>query len=959
MTRPRRPKQGSSPSRRNRRTRKRGPNYQVLEPRQLLAAAPIISEFVASNDDGLVSDNGTSSDWIEIYNAGDESINLAGYTLTDDADETDKWTFPSVNLAAGDYLIVFADDDADPASGTDLFTGFKLSKSGEYAGLYNPAGVVVSEFGIGGADYPEQFTDVSYGVRFDTGNFDVVSFFGTPTPGAANTNPVDGVAQRVFTNTDAGFYDSTIQVSLTTVTPGATIRYTTDGSTPSDTNGSTYTGPLSISSTTNLRAVATKANYLSVHDRTWSYIFLDDVLTQSNDGSPPPGWPSEWNTNAVDYGIDPDVIAIEGAQTVKDALLAIPTWSITTDIDNLFDSDIGIYSNALQDGRDWERPASVELLNPDGSEGFQANAGLRIRGGFSRNDPNPKHAFRLFFRGEYGDSKLEYPVHGAAGTDTFDKIDLRTAQNYSWSFYGDGSNTFITDRLARIAQSELGQPTTRSTWLHLYLNGQYWGLFETQERAEARYAATYFGGDADDYDVIKPERGPYQNIATDGNFDAYERLFQQALARDADNQTPNFVNHDAYMRAQGLNPDGTRNPSYEVLLDVDNVITYMTVILSGGNFDAPISNFLGNNRLNNYFAIRDRTGDEGFRFFIHDSEHAMRELDWNRNGPWNHPNFESGVEFFNPQWLHQQLMANEEYRIRFADKIYAAYFNDGPMTVGNQQARLDAVAAEIDQAIIAESARWGDSKRDNPRLRSDWVNAVSNLRNNYMVNRNDIFLDQLRNTILQLKGPGGDYNINVDAPLLPSTNAPDLLIDGNIQSGGIIDVGAQLRFSSTEPEVWYTLDGSDPRLVGGGVSPDAIRYDNSTTDTTVVSAESLWRYNDTGANLGTSWRDPSFNDGGWSSGNAELGYGDGDETTVVSFGGDANDKHITTYFRKTFSVSGGELVSALLRLRRDDGVVAYLNGVEIARDNLPGGTINFNTTANSFAPDDGNNWRLY
>jgi len=272
-------------SKRRRSARTKQVQYQALEPRKLLAAAPIISEFVASNDNGLSNDTGGESDWIEIYNAGDMAIDLAGYTLTDDAGETDKWTFPSVNLAAGSYLIVFADDDAAPTTGTDLYTGFKLKASGEYVGLYDTAGVVVSEFSTGGGDYPEQFEDISYGVRFDTGNLDQASFFATPTPGFANTNPVEGVVERVLSDTDAGFYDSTIQVSLSTNTPGATIRFTTDGSTPSDSNGFVYSGPISVSSTTNLRAVATKPNYLQVHDRTWSYLFLDDVLTQSNDGN--------------------------------------------------------------------------------------------------------------------------------------------------------------------------------------------------------------------------------------------------------------------------------------------------------------------------------------------------------------------------------------------------------------------------------------------------------------------------------------------------------------------------------------------------------------------------------------------------------------------------------------------------------------------------------------------------
>ncbi len=682
------------------------------------------------------------------------------------------------------------------------------------------------------------------------------------------------------------------------------------------------------------------------------------MLTQSNDGAPPAGWPATWKDNVVDYGIDPDVITSEGAQAVKNALLALPTWSITTDLGNLFDPASGIYSNANQDGRDWERPVAVELIQPDGAPGFMVNAGLRIRGGFSRSNNNPKHALKLFFRGEYGDGTLEYPVHGPEGADSFSKIDLRTAQNYSWSFQGNASNNFVADVLARYNQRDLGQPYTRSSWLHLYLNGQYWGLYQTQERAEANYADTYFGGSPDDYDVLKPERGPYTNIATDGNFAAYDRLFQQALARDIDGITPAFVSNAAYMKAQGLNVDGTQNPGYETLLDVDNLIAYMITILHGGNFDAPISNFLGNNRINNFFAIRDRTGDEGFRFFIHDSEHTLLDVNTNRNGPWEHPNFESSVAYFNPQWLHQQLMANDEYRLRFADTVQKAFFHDGLMTVEALIAKLDTEASKIDQAIIAESARWGDSKRETPLLRANWLTAIANLRNNYFPNRNNALLDQFRNTQLLLKDIDDLYTIAVPAPLFPAVDAPGYLVNGQSQSGGQVAAGSQLSMTADEGLIYYTIDGSDPRLFGGGVNPNALAYDPSSVVTPLLPTGSLWKYHDLGIDLGQSWRDPSFDDSQWTSGNAELGYGDGDETTVVSYGSNASAKQPTTYFRSDFIASAQNHTTLTLRVRRDDGIVVYLNGTEVARDNLPAGNIDYTTPA-ALATDDGNQWHEF
>jgi len=151
-----------------RRSKKNVSSYQVLEPRKLLAADFVISEFLASNDSVIQDDNGNFSDYIEIYNAGTSSGSLSGFSLTDDPTDISKWTFPAVNLDAGEFLLVFAGADSDPASGTDLYTGFGLSAAGEYVGLYDDNGNVLSEFGPQGTDFPPQETDVTFGLAFDT-----------------------------------------------------------------------------------------------------------------------------------------------------------------------------------------------------------------------------------------------------------------------------------------------------------------------------------------------------------------------------------------------------------------------------------------------------------------------------------------------------------------------------------------------------------------------------------------------------------------------------------------------------------------------------------------------------------------------------------------------------------------------------------------------------------------------
>jgi hypothetical protein len=114
----------------------------------------------------------------------------------------------------------------------------------------------------------------------------------------------------------------------------------------------------------------------------------------------------------------------------------------------------------------------------------------------------------------------------------------------------------------------------------------------------------------------------------------------------------------------------------------------------------------------------------------------------------------------------------------------------------------------------------------------------------------------------------------------------------------------------------------------------------------MIESNTVWRYLDDGSDQGTAWAMPGFDDTLWVTGAAELGYGDGDEATVISFGTDDQNKHITYYFRQTFNVTGaGDQTNLVVRMRRDDGGVVYLNGTEVFRGNMPEGPITFQTLA--------------
>jgi hypothetical protein len=716
----------------------------------------VINEVMTSNTTIIADAQGDFDDWIELYNDGDQSVDAGGLYLTDNLDNPTKWRIPAdqpavTTIAPGGYLLIWVDgDDGDPG----LHAGFKLDADGEELGLCAADGATP----IDQLTVPALPSDTSYGRNPQA--LQEWQFFSRPTPGAVNEGAFAGLVADVEIGQEHGFYDEALSVTLRCDTPDVTIVYTLNGQEPDRpissrlTAGEIYRDPITITKTTCLRAIAKRNGWKSSRMATRTFLFLEDIKTQSAGGQKPgPEWPERdtggggfWGggSQMIDYGMDPAVVDDPRYRDLMDeALLALPSLSLVSDVVHLFDAQNGIYMNALQDGRDWERPASLELIHPDGTEGFQINLGLRIRGGYGRQPSNPKHAFRLFFRSEYGDARLEYPLFGDEGVDTFEKMDLRCASNYSWNYkgaFGDdngGKNTFLRDVFSRDLQGRTGQPYTRSRYYHLYLNGQYWGIYQTQERSEARYAESYFGGDRDDYDVLKVDAGPgrpYTLEATDGNLEAYQRLWVAAQE--------GFASDEAYYRVQGLNVDGTPHPEYERLLDVDNLIAYMLCTFYVGDFDAPVSNFLGNQRPNNFYAIYNRVNPDGFKFFRHDAEHTMFNVQENRTGPYPAGN---QVEYFNPQWLHQQLAAHEDYRARMAEKIHAYFFDDGIMTPAATAALLMARQETIDVAIIAESARWGDAKVPQPRTRDDdWLPQVEYLLNEYFPSRTDVVLQQLR-----------------------------------------------------------------------------------------------------------------------------------------------------------------------------------------------------------------------
>ena len=771
----------------------------------IFSQSVLINEFMASNSSVLTDKDGEYSDWIEIHNTTSSDINLSGWSLTDDKSDSLKWVFPQVNLNASGYLIVFASGKNLTDTQTELHTNFKLAAEGEYLALFDPDGNSVSEF----YPYPEQHTDISYG--YFEGYY---LSFTTPTPGEENQlNDEDLLPAPVFSY-ERGFYDTPfnleINVGVSNLPVGEEdirIFYTTDGSEPNESNGLEYTLPILINKTTVLRAVTVYGNNSS-KITTASFLFQTDVINQPNN---PSGYPSEWGeyieiqgTAIADYEMDPEVTEDPRySNLIEDALLSIPTISIVTDINNLFshgtDPDSGgiyIYTGApansggFEIGKGWERPASVEYFNSDGSKGFQIDCGLRIHGGHSRRpEKTPKHSFRIVFRSEYGASKLNYSFFGDESPSSFNSIVLRATYGNSWLHRSASERNhaqLIHDLWAKDTQLDMGHPSGHGLFVNLYINGIYWGIYNPTERIDKDFAETYFGGDAEDYDVIKD----YGEVS-DGNITAWNEMMDLADEGLEDN-----IN---YQRIQGKNPDGSYNPQYKAYLDIVNFIDYMIINFYGANWDWD---------QHNWIAIRNRNNPgKGFKFFCWDTEHILE-------------NVSSNVLSLNnnhrPSGLFQKLCANEDFRRLFADRVQLHCYNGGALTPEASTERWLKRADEIDLAIIAESARWGDYRRDVHRYfengpfdlytKEHWIAEKSFLIRDYFPNRTNMFINQLR-----------------EADLFPDIDAPQFLINGQPKIDNYINPGDVLSMPSGSVTIYYTTNDTDP-LMNGTVSPSALIY---------------------------------------------------------------------------------------------------------------------------------------
>ncbi len=703
------------------------------------------------------------SDWIELYNPDSSVADLSGWQLSDDATIPSKFTFPSgTTIPAGGYLLVLADDQADFNDiGQYLHAPFKLSTDGEDLILSDASGTTVSAI----TAYPKQYDHQSYG--FDSTGMNW-GYYDHPTPGSANSTMT--LAARVDApdfSPLGGFYDSSQNLTLTSTTVGAEIRYTTDGSEPTATTGNLYTTSLSLNTIDAktvhvIRARAFKAGMLDSKSKVHNYLIGQATALRNT-----PALLFSGDENETFYD-DHGVMTIEGGSYVNSQ------WQ---------ENGPNSYNLALQRGPEFERPLFVEFYRPDGSLKFREDAGLRLSSsGYSRprlilsntgaspwtNSPEQKPSFNLYFRDDYGADKLEsnwlgddYPVND------FQQLRVRAGKN-------DIQNPFIVDEAVRRLFGEMGQESSHGVINTLYINGEYKGFFNLCERLREPFMQKHHGS-SEDWDVRQV------NDYANGDVTTWNEMM-------------------AILNRNGNN-DLSLADWQEALdfLDPVNMADYFLINIYGATWDWPQNNWVG---------ARERSPEGKYRLYVWDAEGSYQTQNYFNSVSHNTLTQDLLSKTDPLCQLFQGLMKSPEWRLIFADRVQKHLFNDGVLddrSGTTSRISQNFLELEADYEPLLKY-QFGNNQNVNLNFLNTWTSSTSGRRRYLFGNEG--------------QSPNGNDRTDLaDNGLWPSLAPPSFS-----QHGGDITASTPISISTATGSIYYTTDGSDPRELGGGIQSGLSSY---------------------------------------------------------------------------------------------------------------------------------------
>ncbi len=644
------------------------------------AQSLLINEFQSKNAFTVTDDFGEYDDWIEIKNLTSQEINLNGYFISDDWSMKSKFQLSSSGdeliIPAGGYLILWADDDE--SQGADHLS-FNISGNAGLIALFSPSLQMIDSI-----NYAGQYMDVSMG-RVPEFPYSW-KFFQHPTPGQQNTSQsFSGVLQLPGFNKVSGFYNTAIDVTIYPSRLSDSIYYTLNNTTPHK-NSPLFQGALPLENTKVINAIESGYGFINSHVASEVYIFRP--------------------------------------------AFTLPVLAVLTDSLNLF-GDQGIYTNYDEP---WEKFCQIRYLS-NGISVAESNAGIRIQGASSTY--MPKKSFRLFFRSDYGDSKFQYPVFGTKYTGTFDKLVLKSG-------YDDDitteTGTLLRDALAIEFWNKLGGLKQLSSWIILYLNNRYWGIYNLRESIDENFIAEHTG--LTDFDLIRFRNEGPETVY--GSITNWNTMFDQVKNTD-------LAVADNY---QNLAEN----------LDMDDFINLMAFIQCTEYYSWSwgISMYHENNAAGRW------------KVTIWDADRAFNDYEWN--------GFQEAIDkTYDLYWANifpKNLIENSTFKQKYANRLHELL--ETVFKPENAVAVLDSLNSIIAPEMDEELARWAPQN-------DQWENNVEKIRE-FLRRRPGIVTEQMKDYLPMFSGSDESVMPPQYLSVFPNPSDEQVVIQYSLITKGRVDL---------------------------------------------------------------------------------------------------------------------------------------------------------------------------
>lgn len=709
-----------------------------------------VNEILASNNNGLADGTGAREDWFEIYNPTDHVIDIAGYYLSDKASTPNKYQMPTgsnlTKIPSKGFIIIWA---SGVTSRGALHVSFSLSASGEDVVISSPELETIDVVTFGA-----QQSDVSYG-RSPDGSTNWVNY-STPSPGKSNatgTTQLPTLAAPTF-SVAPGFKSGPFSLTITHPEPGATIRYTTDGSEPENNNnlnfwayknkynehGTTeeqqqaqglgaglstegysstvYTGPISITDrSTAENRVSKKNTAISVNTgEPSSKVYKGTVVRVKvfkSGFNPSPTVTQTYFINSG--GVSKYPVPVVSLATNETSLFeynkGIYTPGITFDnfrnANPTTPADVCTWANFSWTGDDWEKSGNIEYFDNNNSV-INQQIGFRLHGGCTRS--LRQKTLRL-----YSDTEFNYSIFPERPTLYPKRLLLRNSGN-------DTPLTMLRDSYFQDLIRHLPFDTQLSRPSVLFINSEYWGIHNITERYDKYYLEKKYGADKDNVDIINVEGSEVE----EGDNVKYTELL-------------NFVNNNTLTTTANYN-------TLQTMIDLENYTDYQIAEIYSANSDWPFKNMrMWRNKTSAYDPTAAYGLDGRWRWMLYDTDISLTIP--TANSIINASNSGAGPMAI----VLKKLLENVDYKVYFvnrvADLLNTTFLPTRASTV------LDETKTQYAPLMPDHISRWGS-----PGSMTSWAQNVEVIRT-FVQQRPPYFRDHVR---VQYGNALANYNLTVN-----------------------------------------------------------------------------------------------------------------------------------------------------------------------------------------------------